>query len=453
MQTRRPASGAHDTGLTVTVVHAQAVATTSAKQRFRMTGSSITKPCGAQAPEHPRGGGTLLTQLPLPVPSGDVYTKRLTTIAAGLALGVLAALPPTAAAGIVETELDVALKELVASPGGPPGAIAVVQVGNRRQVYTAGIGDLNSNRRMRATDHMRVASVAKAFSGAVALSLVERGVLSLDDTIGELLPGFNPDWDDVTLRELLNHTSGVPTFTTSEDFRERLIAFPRKPVPPRQLVEYVADEDLEFDPGSRYAYSNTDNILIGLMVEAASGHSYERELGSRVLGRLGLRETSLPEGYRMPRPFIHGYAVEPPLPPEDESEIVAAGYTWASGGVVATPLELNRFARAYVGGALFGGAVREAQLTFFPGGSSDPPGPGTNAAGLAIFRYETDCGTLYGHTGNIFGYTQFMAATLDGERSVVVSANAQMSPELDAARFARLARVNELAACAALASE
>jgi D-alanyl-D-alanine carboxypeptidase len=379
-----------------------------------------------------------------------VHHSRHTTLAAGLVLGLFTLLAGSASAQLVPSELQDALDELVAAPDGPPGAIAVVQIGNRRQVYAAGIGDRNSNRRMRASDHMRVASVAKAFSGAVALSLVDRGVLSLDDTIGELLPGFNPDWDDVTLRQLLNHTSGVPTFTTNEDFVERLIAFPRKPVPPRQLVEYVADEDLEFDPGSRYAYSNTDNILIGLMVEAASGHSYERELGSRVLGRLGMRASSLPEGYRMPRPFIHGYEVRPPLPPDDESEIVAAGYTWASGGVVSTPLELNRFARAYAGGALFGGAARAAQLTFFPGGSSDPPGPGTNSAGLGIFRYETECGTLYGHTGNIFGYTQFMAATLDGERSVVVSANAQMSPELDPARWARLARVNAIAACAAL---
>ena len=155
-----------------------------------------------------------------------MQTRRSTALAAGLALGLLWALPRAASAGIVETELDVALQELVATPGGPPGAIAVVQVGNRTQVFTAGIGDLHSRRRMRPSDHMRIASVSKAFSGAVALSLVERGVLSLDDTIGELLPGFNPDWDDVTLRELLNHTSGVPDFTTSEAFRERLIADP-----------------------------------------------------------------------------------------------------------------------------------------------------------------------------------------------------------------------------------
>jgi CubicO group peptidase (beta-lactamase class C family) len=159
-----------------------------------------------------------------------VPTPNAKLIVTGLLLGLLAALPAPARAAIVESELQQALDDLVATPGGPPGAIAIVQVGNRTQVFTAGIGDLNSRRRMRPSDHMRIASVSKAFSSAVALSLVERGVLSLDDTVGELVPGFNPDWDGATLRELLNHTSGIPSFTKSQSFFDRLIAYPRKPV-------------------------------------------------------------------------------------------------------------------------------------------------------------------------------------------------------------------------------
>lgn len=379
-----------------------------------------------------------------------MHTSNRRLIVAGLLLGLLVAVPAPGRAAVFASELQQALDDLVTTPGGPPGAIAVIQIDNRKQVLTAGIGDLNSRRRMRPTDHMRIASVSKAFSGAVALSLVERGVLSLDDTVGELLPGFNPDWEGTTLRELLNHTSGIPSFTKNQAFFDRLIAYPRTPVPPRRLVEYVADEGLEFPSGSSYEYSNTENVLVGLMIEAATGHSYERELGSRVLGRLGLRATSLPVGYRMPRPFIHGYDVNPP-DVEDQSEIVAAGYVWASGGIVSTPLELNRFVRAWAGGKLVGGATRDAQLSFVAGGSSEPPGPGENSAGLGIFRYETDCGTLYGHTGNFFGYTQFMGATRDGRRSAVVSANAQLSPDVKPEIWEKLARANELAACSALA--
>lgn len=374
---------------------------------------------------------------------------RASLLTAGLVLALAIVLPRPASSELVPTELDVALRDLVATPNGPPGAIAIVQIDRRVKVSTAGISNLNDRRRMRPDDHMRIASVAKAFSGAVALSLVDRGLLSLDSTVGELLPDFNPDWNRVTLRELLNHTSGIPSYTESPKLLEDLVAHPRVPPTPVDLVEYVAEEDLRFAPGTQYAYSNTDNVLIALMAEVATGRSYERALRSEVFGPLGLRETSLPSRYRMPRPFIHGYDTDT-RPPVDESEIIAAGYVWASGGIVSTPHELNRFIRGYVGGALFGGATREAQLTFFPGGQSDPPGPGRNSAGLAVFRYETDCGSLYGHTGNIFGYTQFAAATLDGQRSVVVSVNGQFSPVLRADVFAKLAEVYEIAACAAL---
>jgi len=371
-------------------------------------------------------------------------------VALALAAGLTVAMPHDAAASLIDTELDRALKDVVAAPEGPPGAIAIVQRGNRIQVFTAGLGDVPNRRRMRPGDHMRLASVAKAFSGAVALSLVDRGVMSLDDTIGERLPGVGTDWQDVTLRELLNHTSGVPDFTHNQDFQDRAGEFPHDPPSPRELVDFVADEDLVFPSGSRYTYSNTENILVGLMVEAATKRSYVRELGARVLSPLGLRQTSLPSGFLMPRPYIHGYDKNPELP-FDVSEILAAGYTWASGGVVSTPYELNRFIRGYAGGKLFGGEAREQQFQFVPGGASQPAGPGQNSAGLGIFRYETECGTVYGHTGNIFGYTQFAAATSDGRNSTVVSINEQAAEGIrdDVAEI--LARAREVAACAALA--
>jgi D-alanyl-D-alanine carboxypeptidase len=329
--------------------------------------------------------------------------------------------------------------------GGPPGAVAIVQRGNRRTVYTAGVADVRSRRRIRLGDRMRVASVAKAYSGAVALALVSRGRLRLDDTIGKRLPGLPRAWANVTLRQLLNHTSGLPDFSKDGDFVARVRAAPRKPLPPRRLLQFVFDKDLEFAPGSRYEYSNSDNIAVALMAAAATGSSYERQLRTLVLARLGLKRTSLPVGARLPSPYIHGYDVDPPDPPEDVSTLLAASLAWASGGIVSTPAELNRFVRAYAGGRLFGRRTRAQQLRFVRG-SSEPRGPGTNSAGLAIFRYRTRCGTVYGHTGNTPGYTQFAAATRDGRRSVTVSINEQYTPAL----LGKLRRAEELAVCAAL---
>jgi D-alanyl-D-alanine carboxypeptidase len=306
---------------------------------------------------------------------------------------------------------------------------------------------------MRPGDRMRIASAAKAFSGAVALSLVSEGKLSLDDTIGERLPGLPGAWSEVTLRQLLNHTSGIPDFSQDPGFRDAALASLKKAPPPEELLTYVYDEGLLFDPGSRYHYSNSDNVAVALMVEAATGKTYEEQLREQVYGPLGLRNTTLPSGPNLQTPYIHGYDNDPrEQPPEDVSEQIAAGWAWASGGIVSTPSDLNTFIRGYVGGELFDRQVQAQQRRVFEGGGSEPPGPGENSAGLGVFRYETKCGTVWGHTGNTPGYTQFMAASPNGRRSATVSVNSQLTPK-DGARgaFKALRRAEDCAVCAALA--
>jgi D-alanyl-D-alanine carboxypeptidase len=350
-----------------------------------------------------------------------------------------------------DAALDRALKDLVAMEGGPPGVIAVVQRGQHRKVHTFGVRNIKSGLPMRIHDRMRIASAAKAFSGAVALSLVSKGKLSLQDTIGERLRELLPEaWWEVTLRQLLNHTSGIPDFAGDEGVADAFVASPKKAPPPEELLSLMEEVDLLFDPGSEYHYSNSDNIVVALMVEAATGTSYEEQLRERVYKPLGLRKTTLPRGTNLRKPFIHGYSSQDP--PEDLSEDFAAGWAWASGGIVSTPADLNDFIRGYVGGKLFDERTQAKQRRVIEGASSDPPGPGKNSAGLAIFRYETRCGTVWGHTGNTAGYTQFAAASADGRRSVTVSINAQHtlttgSPVV----FKALRRAEGLAVCAALA--
>jgi D-alanyl-D-alanine carboxypeptidase len=211
---------------------------------------------------------------------------------------------------------------------------------------------------------------------------------------------------------------------------------------------------LLFDPGSKYKYSNSDNIAVALMIEAATGRTYEGQLQEQVYGPLGLRKTNLPAGPNLREPYIHGYDLSE-HPPEDGSELLAAGWAWASGGIVSTPAELNTFVRAYVRGDLFDLQTRSKQRKVFEGGGSEPGGPGKNSAGLGVFRYETRCGTVWGHTGNTpGGYTQFMATSPNGSRSATVSINAQITPTVgDPDAFKALRRAERLAVCAALAGE
>ena len=373
-----------------------------------------------------------------------------------LVLLALTALGGTASVRASTRASDAALKRalgaLVAMPGGPPGAVAVVQRGHSVALYRAGVADLRTGRPIRASDHMRVASVSKAFSGAVALSLVDRGRLSLNDTIGKLLPWLPQAWWPVTLRQALNHTSGLPDYTGSSAFQAAFAGALHATPPPPWLLAFVAGRRLVFKPGSRYSYSNSDNIVVGLMVQAVTGRSFERELARLVLRPLGLRQTSLPAGFGMPSPYLHGYDFPDPIR-SDLSSAASAAWLWTSGGIVSTPADLNRFIRGYVGRALFSRRVQSQQLRFVAG-HSEPIGPGANSAGLGIFRYRTRCGTVYGHTGNFFGYTQFAAATLDGRNSVTVSVSEQLNQTYTGQRlavFKRLRAAEETAVCAALA--
>ncbi|WP_406864447.1 serine hydrolase domain-containing protein [Streptomyces sp. HUAS MG47] len=376
------------------------------------------------------------------------------TVLTAAALGAL--LPSAQAAGggdgsdAGDRHLQRQLDRLVAQEDGPPGVIAVLTRGNRTRVYTAGVGDIDTRRPPRLDDHMRIASVAKAFSGAVALRLVDKGLLSLDDTIGTRLPAQPAAWHPVTLRQLLQHTSGLPDFSGSPEFQRIVQADPRHVFDSRRLLDFVANEPLLFRPGALYEYSNSDNIAVALMAEAVTGRRYEDLLKELVYGPLGLRRTSLPSGYLLPRPFLHGYDVTPPEAPEDISEAISASGAWASGGIVSTPRDLGAFIRGYGGPALLSPETREEQLTFRPGDSSEPAGPGTNAAGLAIFQYTTRCGVLYGHTGNTPGYTQLAATTPDGRRSLTFSINTQTSKSIKPALLARLRTVQEDFACALL---
>ena len=360
---------------------------------------------------------------------------------AGIAAAPAAAAPTSAA-------VQRGLERLVASPGGPPGAIATLYRDGRMTVLRAGRADIKRKAAPRPTDHMRIASVAKAFSGAVALNLVRAGKLGLDDTIAQRLPGMPPAWAAVTLREMLNHTSGLPDYTQSKAFAEQASKDPRGYVAPHTLIDWVRADPLEFSPGSQYEYSNTDNIVVGLIAEAVTGASYGDLLDQIVFGPAGLRRTSFPSEAALPTPFIHGYLVAPGEKPEDASTLLSPSGAWASGAVVSTPRDLNSFIRSYLGLEFFDRAQQVEQMRFVPGGESSPPGPGRNSAGLALFRYRTKCGTVYGHTGNFPGYVQWAAASADGSRAVTTSLNI---PAPTGKLLAQLRAVQATAVCSLLA--
>ena len=372
---------------------------------------------------------------------------RWTLVLAVTTVVAVFAAPAASAQSVRDARVERDLRELVATPGGPPGAIVTLFRNGRTTVLTAGVAQVGTRRPPRATDHMRIASVSKAFSGAIVLQLVGDCRLGLDDTIGQRDPGLPRRWASVTIRELLDHTSGLPDYTESEGFRHQFETDPTGFVSPGRIISWVAGERLNFPPGSRYRYSNTDNIVVGLIAERVTGRSYASLLRSLVFRPLGLRQTSFPSAVRLARPFLHGYVTAPGRSPEDVSESLSPSGAWASGAIVSTPRDLGAFIRGYVSGRLFGSRLQREQRRFIAGGASSPPGPGANAAGLALFRYRSRCGTVFGHTGNIPGYVQWAAATSDGRRSVTSTLTI---PAPTGRLLARLRAMQANAVCALL---
>jgi D-alanyl-D-alanine carboxypeptidase len=375
-------------------------------------------------------------------------SPRRFIVAALVLAACSAAAASSASAAPTSADVQRGLERLVDAPAGPPGAIATMYRDGRLTVLRAGQADVKRRRAPRPTDHMRIASVAKAFSGAVALNLVRAGKLDLDDTIAQRLTGMPAAWGSVTVRQMLNHTSGLPDYTQSKGFVEQAKNDPRGYVPPQTVIDWVRADPLQFSPGSSYEYSNTDNIVVGLIAQAVSGETYSEALERIVFGPARLRQTSLPSKAALPKPFIHGYFVSPDEKPEDVSTLLSPSGAWASGAIVSTPKDLNTFIRSYLGLEFFDRAQQREQMNFVPGGESSPPGPGKNSAGLALFRYRTKCGTVYGHTGNFPGYVQWAAASADGRRAVTTSFSI---PAPEGKLLAQLRNLQTTAVCALLA--
>jgi D-alanyl-D-alanine carboxypeptidase len=378
--------------------------------------------------------------------------RGLCAVAAILAvtLAGLAGGATLAEAGKRLDKLQSGLDEVVGLPEGPPGASALIKRRGKSAFLKAGVANLGNGATYHRNDHFRIASTSKAFSGAVALVLVDQGALSLDSTIGEVLPSLPAAWSAITLRQLLQHTSGIPSYTKDPGYQQYLPTHLADPIAPEDLLAFVADDPLHFPPGTQYKYSNSDNIVIGLMAEAASGSSYDQLLRELVFSPLGLDRTSLPNDLEIPEPYVRGYDNTPPNPPEDISKVINAQQVWASGALISTPVELTRFIRAYASGELITRGLRAQQRSFIPGAAGEPPGPAQNSGGLALYRYRTGCGTVLGHSGNFPGYTTLMIATPNGRRSAVVTVNEQLAEDAKPETFEHLHRVFKLAACAAL---
>jgi D-alanyl-D-alanine carboxypeptidase len=366
---------------------------------------------------------------------------------AALAAAVLL-LKPAAASGLHQTgeapaqkaKLHRVVVDLVAA--GAPGALALVRTSTSVRRAAAGFGELQPRVRMRAADRFRIASVTKTFVATLALQLEAERRLDLDDSVERWLPGLVPNGSSIKIRELLNHTSGLFDYSDDERFTSALIADPGRQRSPSELVSVAFSHPALFPPGTSWSYSNTNYVLLGLVVEAATGNTLAQELQQRIFVPLKLGATSLPAGTAMEGPFAHGYVgPHPGLPiPRgtllDISSVLNPSFAWGAGNIVSNAPDVTSFFAALLRGRL----LPAAQLAEMKTGSAANGG-----YGLGLKITYTACGRAIGHEGDFPGYRNAVWATPDGRRVAIVMVN------IDTTRvsWSRLETAAQTALCSA----
>jgi D-alanyl-D-alanine carboxypeptidase len=334
---------------------------------------------------------------------------RLTILAAGALCATALAAAPAAPARA--DNLDRALGRL--THAGAPGAVVLVRRGAHTRRLARGYADRATRRPMRAGDRFRIGSLTKTFTATVVLQLAGEGRLSLDDTVERWLPGLVPDGEQITVRHLLNHTSGLFNYTEDEQVLEGMLSDRRRAWSPRELVAIAAAHPPAFAPGTRWAYSNTGYIVLGLIAEAADGRPLATQLRSRIFFPLKLRHTSFDSEPQIAGRYAHGYFGFPR--PHDVSVLNPTG-AWAAGAMVSTAADIGRFYRALLRGRL----LRAEQMRAMTATVPIVPGAGF---GLGIARTRTACGTAWMHNGDIPGYLTSAQTSPDGRRQAVVMVN------------------------------
>jgi D-alanyl-D-alanine carboxypeptidase len=302
-----------------------------------------------------------------------------------------------AAAPAARDPLPAMLAKIVAA--GVPGAILLEQRGPDADFATAGVANLAGRTSLRPDARFRIGSITKSFVAAVVLQLVQEGRLALGQPVGHWLPGLLADGGTITVRELLNHTSGLydytddPAFTAAEEANQVFR--------PAQLVAIAESHPLVFPPGSAYGYSNTNYIVAGLLIQAVTHRSLGWELGHRIFGPLGLRHTSFPvTAARIAGYHADGYAIlAPGGRPADVTALNPSG-AWAAGAIVSTASDVARFYQALLGGRL----LSPRTMTQLETAVDETPGDPAAQSGLGIERYQDPCGVTWGHGGQIPGY-------------------------------------------------
>jgi D-alanyl-D-alanine carboxypeptidase len=342
---------------------------------------------------------------------------------------VAGAAPPTAA------KLRRAADRVIAA--GVPGVVVLVRDGSRTVRFARGSSRLQPHRALRVSDRFRIASLTKTYTATVVVQLAGEGKLSLEDPVERWLPGVVPNGAAITLRMLLNHHSGLFDYFNDERTLAPYLAGDFAHVwRPEQLVAIGLSHPPLFAPNSSAAYSNTDYVLLGLVIQAVTGRSLEAEFDQRIFRPLKLRDTFAAIEQRIPGAHAHGYLLAGPDTLQDVTA-VSPTHAWATGNIVSTAADVARFYRALMSGRLLPAALLREMTTLH------------ERLGLGLIQGDTRCTTV-GHNGEIAGFNAEAQITRNGRREYVLLANIFTTTSTVGTPKAHRAwdRLKNIAACA-----
>ncbi|MEH0423397.1 serine hydrolase domain-containing protein [Streptomyces sp. B21-083] len=300
---------------------------------------------------------------------------------------------------------------------------------------TAGVGDLKTNQPRSAQDNFRAGSITKTFIATVLLQLEAEGRVSLDDTVDKWLPGVvrgnGHDGRKITLRQLLNHTSGIFNYTEDEDFqREVFLAegfFKNRyrTWTPNEIVKIAMAHKPEFAPGASWSYSNTNYTIAGMVIKKVTGNSYGDEVRRRVIKPLGLQGTYMPgTSAKVPQTSSRAYS---PLAENATGKIydvteLNPSVANSAGEIITNSGDLNRFYSALLRGKVLPAKQLAEMKTTVPAAEVG------GRYGLGLIENELSCGiTVWGHSGGIHGSSSVAATTADGKHSLAFNFNGDWS--------------------------
>jgi D-alanyl-D-alanine carboxypeptidase len=310
--------------------------------------------------------------------------------------------------------LQQAADQLVAD--GVPGAIIMTRRGQQVSNVVAGLADKATGQPMQPQDKVRIGSITKTFVATVVLQLAAERRLSLNDSAQKWLPGvitghgYHPA--QITIRQLLQQTSGIPDYTSAPGFLTE--ANFAKTWQPQQLVDVA----LRLGPPVHgWLYSDINYILLGMIIQKVTGQSPVTEISQRILVPLGLHDTSFPlTSKQIPAPYAHGYYGS-----LDATNAINPSIAWTAGAMISTADDVALFYRALLDGRLLPSAQQRELLAAIP--VNDTGELFAEHYGLGIYSVQLSCGTAWGHDGGIIGFKTLAYTSPDGNRQAVIVYN------------------------------